>query len=120
LVKYPSGLTHEIEVAAPFSFAVVYFIVTQSLLEIVTATRHNWSEWMPISAPQGNRGAHMESTAQQVKCRDVLTVEEFAARCRISRGTAYKAVAEGQISSVRIGKRILIPVLALERLLTRE
>ena len=39
----------------------------------------------------------------------VFTVEETAEVLRISRGSAYEAVRTGQIPSVRIGRRILIP-----------
>ena len=46
-----------------------------------------------------------------------LTVEEAARQLGISRASAYEGVRTGQIPSVRIGKRILIPLAALERLL---
>lgn len=39
----------------------------------------------------------------------VLSVEEFASATRIGRGTAYEAVRTGQIRSIRIGRRVLIP-----------
>ena len=39
----------------------------------------------------------------------VFTVEEAAELLRISRGSAYEAVRAGQIPSVHIGRRILIP-----------
>ncbi len=39
----------------------------------------------------------------------VLTVAEAAALLRISRGSAYAAVASGDIPSLVIGRRILIP-----------
>jgi excisionase family DNA binding protein len=40
--------------------------------------------------------------------RAVLTVDETAEVLGISRNSAYKAVAEGQIPSIRVGKRILV------------
>lgn len=46
-----------------------------------------------------------------------LTVDETAVLLRISRGMAYKAVNKGTIPSIRIGKRLLVPVAALNRLL---
>ena len=47
----------------------------------------------------------------------VLTVEEVAERLKISRPSAYQAVKNGDIPIIRIGRRILIPVIALEKLL---
>jgi excisionase family DNA binding protein len=49
--------------------------------------------------------------------RVTLTVEEVARLLRIGRGTAYAAVRRGDIPSIRIGKRVLVPRAALERLL---
>jgi excisionase family DNA binding protein len=40
---------------------------------------------------------------------DILTVEETARFLRISRGLAFAAVRQGDIPSVRVGRRILIP-----------
>lgn len=39
----------------------------------------------------------------------VLTVEEAAALLRIGRSAAYVAVANGEIPSFRLGRRIRIP-----------
>ena len=47
----------------------------------------------------------------------VLTVEEAAKFLRLSRGSAYEGVRLGQIPSIRVGRRILIPRAALVRLL---
>jgi excisionase family DNA binding protein len=47
----------------------------------------------------------------------VLTVEEAGDFLRISRGSAYQAVRAGEIPSVRIGRRVLVPRHALLALL---
>ena len=47
----------------------------------------------------------------------IVTVDEVARRLQISRNSAYSACRNGQIPIVRIGKRILIPRAALERML---
>lgn len=47
----------------------------------------------------------------------VLTVEEAAELLKISRPSAYQAVQRGEIPVIRIGRRILVPVAALEKLL---
>jgi excisionase family DNA binding protein len=46
-----------------------------------------------------------------------LTVTEVAKLLRISRGSAYEAIQRRQIPHIRIGRRILIPKKALDRLL---
>jgi excisionase family DNA binding protein len=46
-----------------------------------------------------------------------FTVDEAAALLGLSRNLAYAGVASGEIPSVKIGRRILVPRLALERLL---
>ena len=46
-----------------------------------------------------------------------LTVEQAAHRLGISRGLAYLAVHRGELPIIRIGKRLLIPRIALERML---
>ena len=45
----------------------------------------------------------------------VLTVEQVRHLLQISRNLAYEGVRTGQIPSIRIGRRILIPRAALER-----
>jgi len=47
------------------------------------------------------------------------TVEEAAKLLGVGRNSAYEAVKAGQIPTVRIGKRILVPKIALEKLLNR-
>ena len=49
--------------------------------------------------------------------RATLTVEQAGELLGISRGLAYEAVRRGEIPSVRIGRRILVPAAALRALL---
>ena len=49
--------------------------------------------------------------------RLVVTVEEAARLLGISRGLAYGGVRQGTIPAVRIGRRLLVPVEALRRVL---
>jgi len=46
-----------------------------------------------------------------------MTVEEASKRLGVSRNTGYEAVRLNQIPSIRIGRRILVPRAALERIL---
>lgn len=45
----------------------------------------------------------------------VFTVEEAAQLLRIGRNAAYLAVKNGQLPSHRLGRRIVIPKVALDR-----
>ena len=51
--------------------------------------------------------------------RICVTVPEAAAMLGISRNFAYQLVREGKLPSIRFGKRILIPRVALEKMLER-
>jgi excisionase family DNA binding protein len=48
--------------------------------------------------------------------RLVWTVEEAAALLGISRAHAYQLVARGQLTHVRLGRRIVVPKRALDEL----
>jgi excisionase family DNA binding protein len=54
-----------------------------------------------------------------VEDRLVFTVEEAAQLLGISRSFAYEAVQRGDIPSMRIGRRILVPKAALQRFLAQ-
>ncbi len=49
--------------------------------------------------------------------KTTLNVDEVAVVVGIGRSAAYEAVRVGQIPSIRIGRRILVPVSALRALL---
>lgn len=51
--------------------------------------------------------------------RLTYTVPEAGRLLGISRGTAYAAAAEKTLPTIRIGRRLLVPRAALERLLDR-
>jgi excisionase family DNA binding protein len=51
------------------------------------------------------------------RCR-VNTLDEVAALLRISRGSAYEAAKRKEIPTIRIGRRLLVPSDALDRLLS--
>jgi excisionase family DNA binding protein len=50
--------------------------------------------------------------------RLTISVPEAAERLGISRNLAYEAARRGDIPTIRIGKRFLVPVAAFERLLS--
>lgn len=47
----------------------------------------------------------------------VLSVRECAKMLKISRGSAYQGVLTGEIPHIKIGRRILIPRVAIQKLL---
>jgi len=60
----------------------------------------------------------MEKALESTKPpRRVVTVREAAAILQISRATAYQAAKAKEIPTIRIGRRLLVPLAALERLL---
>ena len=58
-----------------------------------------------------------KSTANRPEDR-VKTLDEVASLLRISRGSAYEAAKRKEIPTIRIGRRLLVPSDALEKLLS--
>ena len=56
----------------------------------------------------------MKRTREE-KASLTLTVEEAGRKVGLGRGAAYSAVRRGEIPSVRLGNRIVVPKEALER-----
>jgi len=70
-----------------------------------------------VSEPNLSRkGLKMESTNIQ-EGRLTLSVDEAAKRLGISRPTAYEGIRRGEIPSIKVGSRILVPIARLEQLL---
>ncbi len=59
----------------------------------------------------------MEFTMEDNVTKLAMTVSEAACRLGIGRNSAYEAVRRGEIPTIRIGKRILVPIAALQQLL---
>ena len=60
----------------------------------------------------------MENERETAKpMRRVVTVGEAAAILQISRGAAYQAAKTKELPTIRIGRRLLVPLAALERML---
>ena len=49
-----------------------------------------------------------------------LTVTECAKRLGIGRNSAYEAISRGEIPVIRVGKRLLVPKAALEKMLAGD
>jgi excisionase family DNA binding protein len=54
---------------------------------------------------------------EPIICRKTITIEETAKVLGIGRNKAYEAARTGEIPTIRIGKRILVPSAALEQML---
>ncbi len=52
--------------------------------------------------------------------RKTLTVREAAAALGIGKNQAYEAVKRGEIPTIKIGSRILVPKASFEKLLNGE
>jgi excisionase family DNA binding protein len=52
--------------------------------------------------------------------RRTITVSEAAQYLGISRGFAYRAISQGRLPHLRIGRRILVPTEALDHFLVRQ
>jgi excisionase family DNA binding protein len=61
----------------------------------------------------------MENGRELTKpARRVVTIGEAATILQISRGAAYQAAKTKQLPTIRIGRRLLVPLAGLERLLS--
>ena len=49
-----------------------------------------------------------------------MTVEEAAVMLGIGRNSAYSAAQSGEIPTIKVGRRVLVPTAALYRMLDRE
>ena len=52
--------------------------------------------------------------------RQTVSVEEAGKMLGISRASSYKYVREGEIPVIRLGGRLLVPLAAINRMLTVE
>lgn len=51
------------------------------------------------------------------EAQPTMTVDEASAVLGLSRASTYEGVARGEIPSIRIGRRLLVPTAALRRML---
>ena len=59
----------------------------------------------------------MTLTDKEAPAKRTISIQEAAKVLGIGRDQAYNAARLGQIPTIRIGRRLLVPVPALERLL---
>ena len=83
---------------------------------------------VPTPDTEANGGAEAKSrsskrgarpgTASADKPRLVYSIEEVAAMLGINKHTAYSACSRGEIDSIRIGRRLLVPGAWIEKIRT--
>jgi hypothetical protein len=69
---------------------------------------------------EGNRQAAeaaLPPPAEDWRNRPTVPVEQAGAILGIGRNSAYEGIARGQIPSIRIGRRVVVPVAQLRRML---
>ena len=71
----------------------------------------------PLGIAPGAEDEDQMGGASSTNDRLVLTVDEVAYLLNISRGLAYELVARGELPAIRLGRRIVIPRVAMEELL---
>ncbi|MFC1902670.1 helix-turn-helix domain-containing protein [Chloroflexota bacterium] len=56
----------------------------------------------------------------ELEGRLAISVNSAGKMLGLSRGSAYEAVKNGTLPSIRVGRRILVPIATLQRLLNGE
>jgi excisionase family DNA binding protein len=69
-----------------------------------------------VRSGRDRRGLSRYDTIDRRLC---VTVPEAAKMLGISRNFCYQLVREGKLPSIRFGKRILIPIVALDKMLEK-
>jgi len=59
-------------------------------------------------------------TIDDLENRAVITVEELAELLALGRSATYAAIGRGELPSLRIGRRLVIPAAAVRRLLALD
>ena len=62
-------------------------------------------------------GKGFQMVASEAREKLVLTVEEAGALLDLSRSSSYEAARRGDLPTIRIGRRLLVPRRALEKML---
>jgi excisionase family DNA binding protein len=62
----------------------------------------------------------MSKRSKPQRAAETTTIEQAAKRLKIGRNQAYEAAARGEIPAFRIGRRWIVPVAALDRMVRGE
>jgi excisionase family DNA binding protein len=92
-------------------------LVLLDVVEALVKTRTSNVVIREIEAEPGSEAAPFSRQALQRSERTTISVEEAGKYLGIGRAAAYLAVKNGELPSLRLGSRILVPVWALLELL---
>jgi excisionase family DNA binding protein len=73
-----------------------------------------------IITRKATRMSSKEAKRRAEQRRMTLTVNETAKRLGIGRNQAYEAIKRGEIPVIRIGRRLLVPETALDRMINAD
>lgn len=113
VIPDPAGLTARSDRLATVSDPGFWAGQPDALAEALASSPDNAS---PIAEQPPSEGRSSGAASTSAPGRLTLTVEEAATLLGISRAFAYEAVRRGEIPSIRIGRRVLVPRVALDRL----
>jgi excisionase family DNA binding protein len=97
----------------------LWLLDTEALIEAVAeaATEQLDPEGTGTVAQGVDRAFELRPEPAPAEARRLTyTVEEVAELLGVSRALAYEAVRRGEVPSLRIGRRILVPRIAIERM----
>lgn len=114
VIPDPTGRPAEAQNLAVLTLPAEWARETQVLREALEQTGS------PSAGAATRTASRNAGAVAPVEERLVFTVEEAAALLGISRSFAYEAIQRGEVPSMRIGKRILVPKAALERFLAQH
>ena len=72
----------------------------------------------PVGVATSRDAAPLDSHRSESLPRMLVSVTEASRALGVSRSFAYELVAAGVLKSIRLGRRVLVPVSALEDLIT--
>ena len=72
-----------------------------------------------VQSPSRTKRADIRPMESKEKARLTWTVDEAATLLGIGRNSCYEGIHRNEIPSVRIGRRLLVPCHALEKLLDK-
>lgn len=113
VIPDPAGQPARPERTAAVTDPAFWAADPDALAEALATTTAGSAPMVERPADPSRRAGAATATSSS---RLTLTVEEAAALLGISRAFAYEAVRRGEIPSIRIGRRVLVPRVALDRL----
>ena len=101
-----------------FAFRFIFCFLDVLTLDVFHHVRHTYDTWRAVPSSFFNSVEfHMVTSGPLPR---VVTVDEAAKILRLGRQSVYEAIHRKEIPAVRIGRRLVISLSALDRLLAGE